>query len=313
MKRHAFILFVLFLGQQFVLTAQNLTQKAYQTEYVVVLVIDGLRYSEGFGDSTFQYIPNLKHTLLKKGTLYSNFKNNGDTYTVAGHVAITTGHYQCISNSGKKLPKKPSFFQYYLKSSGVDKMETWVFSGKGKLEVLANTKKKVWEHRYTPMSHCGVSGNGSDYGSDQAMWPFAKKIYKHHPPKLSLINLLSVDAAGHQNDWDGYLKGIRYCDQIALELWNIIQSNPKMKGKTTLFITNDHGRHLDGVKNGFVSHGDGCDGCRHIMLLAIGPDFKQNVVIDKAAELIDISATIAELLHFKMPTTDGRVLLELFK
>ncbi|MBI3237830.1 MAG: sulfatase, partial [Flavobacteriia bacterium] len=68
----------------------------------------------------------------------------------------------------------------------------------------------------------------------------------------------------------------------------------------------------DGRRTGFVNHGDGCEGCRHISLLAIGPDFKKDVIVSEAGELIDLSKTISQLLGFDMPTTKGRVLSELF-
>ncbi len=95
------------------------------------------------------------------------------------------------------------------------------------------------------------------------------------------------------------------------QIWQTIQSDPEMKDQTTLLITNDHGRHLDGRKDGFVSHGDKCEGCRHISLLALGPDFQKDLIINTPAEMIDISATIAEMLGFLMPTSRGRVLTEL--
>jgi hypothetical protein len=64
-----------------------------------------------------------------------------------------------------------------------------------------------------------------------------------------------------------------------------------MKDKTTLFITNDHGRNADGHKDGFISHGDGSEGNRHIFLLAIGALIsKKDVIITKERELTDISA-----------------------
>ena len=69
------------------------TDKKYQTEYVIVLVIDGPRLTETFGDSTHQYIPNLANVLAPQGVLVPHFRNEGPTYTNAGHTAITTGYY----------------------------------------------------------------------------------------------------------------------------------------------------------------------------------------------------------------------------
>ncbi|MBU2020210.1 MAG: sulfatase-like hydrolase/transferase, partial [Bacteroidetes bacterium] len=126
---------------------------------------------------------------------------------------------------------------------------------------------------------------------------------------LMLINLLDVDVAGHANDWNRYIHAIQYTDSCALKIWKTIQSNPKMKDKTTLFITNDHGRHKEGHKNGFVSHGDYCSGCRKISLLAIGPDFTKNTVVHSKHQIVDIAPTIAELLQFPLPKSKGKSLL----
>lgn len=283
-----------------------------KTQHVVVLVIDGPRYSETFGDTSCQFIPRLGKELRKEGVLYTNFMNNGVTHTTPGHTAITTGIYQSIDNGGKQLPKNPSMFQYFLKEKKVDKTQAWVISSKGKLQVLANTKHKKWWNQFTPSVWCGLNGNGADYGSDAKTWEKIQEIFNNHAPTLSLINLLEVDVKGHQNDWEGYKKALVKTDEIAYKFWNFIQSHPKMKDKTTLFITNDHGRHLDGVKDAFVSHGDKCMGCKHIYLLAMGPDFQKNKVIEKEGELIDISKTISYMLNFSMPTTKGRILEEMF-
>ena len=78
-------------------------------------------------------------------------------------------------------------------------------------------------------------------------------------------------------------------------------------------MTNDHGRHTDGVADGFCSHGDPCDGCQHINFYAFGPDFKENQIISEERELIDVPATIAELLNFRIPNSNGNIMTELFK
>lgn len=286
----------------------------YKTEYVIVLVIDGPRYTETFGDTSYQYIPHLGNELKKEGVLLSNFRNNGPTYTISGHSAITTGQYQRLSNAGKQLPKYPSMFQYYLKEKNVTKADAWVISSKGKLEVLGNTKNKKWWNMYNPSTYCGLNGNGADYTSDQETYDKVIEVLSgDKPPHLMLINLLAADAYAHSKQWDMYLKSIQKCDEYTSRIWNFIQNNEKLKNKTTLIITNDHGRHLDGRKDGYISHGDGCEGCRHISLLAIGPDFKKNVESKACAEQLDISKTISEILHFSMPTSKGRVLTELFE
>lgn len=284
----------------------------FKSKYVVILVIDGPRYTETFGDTSCQFIPFMGKEMVKEGTLCTQFKNLGKTQTTAGHTAITTGHYQSIPNNGTKLPKRPSIFQYYLKSSGADKSEVQLLSSKGKLQVLANTKDKKWWNTYQPSSYCGPNGNGADYAGDASTWIKIKAVFTNSAPKLTLINLLAVDVNGHGNNWEGYKQAIKNSDKYAYDLWQIIQSNKDMRNQTALFITNDHGRHLDNHKDGFVSHGDKCEGCQHISLLALGPDFKKNYKSETPAELIDISKTISWMLHFDMPTSDGRVLCELF-
>ena len=84
------------------------TVSKYKTKRVIILVIDGPRYSETWGDPARQYIPMQNKEMLPQGVLYTQFKNNGPTYTNAGHSALTTGFYQPINNSGKELPKNPA-------------------------------------------------------------------------------------------------------------------------------------------------------------------------------------------------------------
>ena len=276
------------------------------TENVIILVIDGPRMSETFGDETGQYIPRLKNDLSPQGVLFTNFKNNGTTTTNSGHAAITTGTYQKMKNDGSELPKQPSIFQYFLKSSKNSKDKAWIIASKGKLNVLANARRKGWSNAYMPSHYCGPMGNGVDYVGDASTWDKVEDVLNTSRPNLMLINLLEADTRGHSGQWDKYLQAIRNTDEYAYKLWNYIQSDEHYKGKTTLIITNDHGRHLDGHRTGFKEHGDGCDGCRNIYMLALGPDFYQDKVIEEGYEQLDISVLVAELLKFDMPTSKGR-------
>jgi len=292
---------------------KKIANPTYLTKNVIVLVIDGPRMSETFGDSTGQYIPHLSKDMAPEGVLFTNFRNNGKTNTNSGHAAITTGVYQNIKNDGTELPKYPSMFQYYLKEKQLPKEKAWIVASKGKLNILANARKKGWNNSFMPSDYCGPNGNGNEYSADERTWDVVMTKLETDRPSLMLINLLEVDTRGHSNDWTNYLGAIQRTDEYAFQLWEFIQNNDYYKDNTTLIITNDHGRHIDGHKDGFKEHGDGCDGCRNIYMLALGPDFKKDLVVTEEFEQIDLSLTIAKLLHFDMPTSNGRVIGPLFE
>ncbi len=292
----------------------KVAQKQYKTENIIVLVIDGPRYSETWGESSHQFVQNFDTLLSPHGVIYSAFYNNGVTYTTPGHTSITTGIYQSIDNYGNELPKNPSFLQQWLKYSKKSSNAAWIVASKDKLEVLANTSDFKWKNTYLPFTNCGVNGagNGSGYRSDSLTQIEVMNVLNSYHPNLLFVNYKEPDASGHANNWQGYINGIKTCDNYVKQVWDFIQNDPQYKGKTTLFVTNDHGRHLDGINDGFVSHGDHCEGCRHIFLYAYGPDFKQNVIESKPRELIDINATILELLGLDEQLSDGKVMTELF-
>lgn len=286
---------------------------AYKTKYHIILVLDGPRFTETYGDTTYQNIPFQGNELKKEGTLFINFQNGGSTYTNSGHTALTTGVHQRISNSGTQLPKNPSIFQYLLQQKKLDKRKAWILTSKGKLEMLGNTKDKKWWNQYIPSTYCGINGSGVGYPNDRNIYPIFKEIIQKNQPSLTLINLLDIDVWGHQNNWERYIAAIKELDSLTMDLWQTIQNDPVMKNQTALYITNDHGRHLDGHKDGFKNHGDKCEGCKHITLLALGPDFEKNRVITKKYDQIDLTASIAHLLGITMPTGKGCPIPELIK
>ena len=311
MKKLIFVTAIHFLCFSWFLAQQKAPE--FKTKYVFILVIDGPRYSETYGEPTCKYSPLLCDSLKKEGTFYAQFKNNGPTFTVPGHTAIVTGTYQRISNAGTALPKQPNIFQYFLKNTGLDSTAAYVVASKGKLDVLVNTSQKKWHNQYIASTYCGPNGNGLGYGRDDKTFAKVTELVKsENPPQLMLINLLAVDVYGHANNWDKYLESITQSDKYAAQLWHMIQQNPVLKDQTTLMITNDHGRHLDGVRSGFVNHGCWCEGCRHISLLVLGPDTPKGKIVNEEAEMIDISKTIAEIYRFQMPTSKGNFLLDAF-
>lgn len=284
----------------------------YETRNVIVLIIDGARYSEMWDAEGIVNIPYMETELASLGVVNHQFFNDGPTYTLAGHTAVSTGYYQQINNAGRELPMYPSFFQYFNEKIHSND-SSFIVASKHKIEVLKNCSMIRWKDKFTPISDCGTSGLGSANRADSITFDSLYSVLELNSARLLLASFREPDSYGHAGNWDEYIKSIKKSDEYVYRVWQYIQSSPFYKDKTTLFVTNDHGRHLDTVANGFISHGDKCEGCRHINLLAIGPDFKNGELVFEKRQLIDITATIAELLRFYMPYSQGEVMHELFK
>jgi len=290
---------------------EEIPEPQYKTQNVVIVMVDGARYTETWGDLSHKYIPR-RYEMLQQGVLCSAFSNNGTTSTVPGHIATTTGFYQQIANDGTAYPDKSSLFQHWLQTSAKDSSKAWVITTKDKLEVLSDCTDPEWKGKYRPMRDCGVAGLGTGYRNDKETFNHATATLNSNHPQLVLINFKQPDAAGHAADSAAYLKGITDTDNYIYLLWQQLQSDDFYKDKTTMIVTNDHGRHTAGHLDGYVSHGDTCEGCRHIEFFAIGPDFKKNYIAETPYEQIDITSTVAELMNFEMPDAKGKIISDIF-
>jgi predicted AlkP superfamily pyrophosphatase or phosphodiesterase len=279
---------------------------------VVVVVIDGVRYADSWGDPSHKNVPNMARELVPKGAFYPAFYNQGVTLTNPGHVALTTGHHQNMSNDGTEIPELPSIFHYYRQHTGAPATDAWIITSKDKLEILARTKSTEAAAAFAPAVNCGVKGLGTGYRDDTTTLRVAKQLLTKHQPRLVLINLREPDSEGHAGNWEGYINAIQQSDKRVTEFWKWLQTQPHYKNTTTLFITNDHGRHT-GTGNRFKSHGDSCEGCRRISLLVLGPQVKAGKQPTQSRSQVDVTATIAQLLQVPMPKRDGEPMAELFQ
>ena len=140
----------------------------------------------------------------------------------------------------------------------------------------------------------------------------AQRVMQEIAPSLLWITLHDVDVA-HTGAFSLYVDAVRRSDRICCELWRMIQSNPEYKGRTNLLILPDFGRDSDGDAggNGFQHHRTGDALSRTTWMLALGPNVKQNAIVDRAVESIDLTPTVASLLGCDAPRAQGRAILEL--
>lgn len=278
-------LFILVLFFSTYLTAQN----------VIIVVIDGARYSETFGGSA-EYIPHLFYDLAPLGAVFINFRidDEGLTSTNPGQASILTGVWQIIANDGSERPNKPTVFEYCRKELSAGATDCFVVAGKKKIHALSYSTFPGYGSEF------GASTNCFDGEDDEVYDSLVATMDAYHP-KVILVNFPTTDVKGHTGVWDDYVNALKNADRLVYELWQKIQNDPYYKNTTTMFVTNDHGRHT----NDFEDHGDNCDGCEHIMLLAIGRNVTPGVENSDLHYQIDIGPTAGDLLGFNTPQAVG--------
>jgi hypothetical protein len=148
----------------------------FKTEKVIILVMDGARYSETWGDPTRQYIPRLANDLAPRGVINTHFYNNGRTKTISGHTTIATGHYDFLENTGLESPNNPSIFQLWRATQDRDSTAAWLVASKSKVAVLGNCTDPNWQDTFLPSQDCGINGLGSDYRLDDVTFAVAKDV-----------------------------------------------------------------------------------------------------------------------------------------
>lgn len=283
-------------------------------ENVFIIVIDGLRSNEGFGDLMHQYIPNIWNTLRPLGTIYTNFLNLGFTVTTPAHQAMTSGVRQIGTNSYllnygdvERVQEEPSLFQYYRSQLGIPKNKTWIINGKGTMIMYTGIcQNPAYQDNDEPSVSFTVA-----QPDDTTMTEFERVLDTYHP-SLTLINFKEVDNIGHLNVFSNYTDAIVHADTLVYNVCRKIWQDPYYDNNTTIFILTDHGRHTDGVATGFKDHGCSCMGCRNVAFLAIGPDIKTNSACYSEAHLSDLAPTIASIFGINIDYGRGRLLHEMF-
>jgi hypothetical protein len=281
--------------------------RAMQADRAVVVVIDGLRYTEGLGDPSAAFVPRMA-ALCSLGTRVEPFLNDGDTWTSAAIPASWMGGWfgsrdTVLDGKATQYALAPTFFEAYRKQLGRPATDCIYF---------INTVSSLWRESFDPAygpswwSYTHMAGS-----NDTAVWNEFLSVVPQYHPRLVYLYLAGVDGAGHSGSWTGYTAAIATADGIVGDLWTWLEADPFYAGRTDVLVTNDHGRH-DDAHGGFRGHGDGCAGCRAIMLLALGPDFTAKRLCAGPHSLTDLAPTVGEVLGFTMPWATGEVMSDLF-
>lgn len=311
-----------FVATVALLSAAGAGAGARTTERVLLVSIDGPRDSETFGDPARANIPFLAELARTDGLFSRAVKNTGATKTMPGHCALFTGCNEQLKNSANYVfgfrqpcpqPSHPTLFERLRKERGLPAGAAVLHSSKMKIAGLAFSSAPGYGDAFGAKNTCGKWALfGPGYSDDRRTFERAVREMREGDPTLLVVHFAGPDSRGHDADSTGYIAAIRESDGYVRELWRLASELPDWRGKTTLIVTADHGRHEDGVANGFVDHGCDCDGCRAILFAAAGPDFRRAVEITVARRQVDVAATVAELLGVSRHGMEGEVMTELF-
>lgn len=105
--------------------------------------------------------------------------------------------------------------------------------------------------------------------SDLLTFSLATEYIRKKHPRVVYIGFGETDEYAHHGEYDNYLHQANQFDKFLCDLWTILQRDNFYKGKTTLFITTDHGRGRNPGQ--WPVHGPFTGGSQETWMMQIGP------------------------------------------
>jgi hypothetical protein len=123
----------------------------------------------------------------------------------------------------------------------------------------------------------------------------AVEYLKVKKPRVLFVGLGETDDWAHTGSYPEYLNAAHLGDSYLKELWELVQSMPEYRGKTTLIALPDHGR---GVGAKWTDHGEKIPESKETWMAFLGPDtagLGERKQVGPVTES-QIAATLAALL-----------------
>jgi hypothetical protein len=135
----------------------------------------------------------------------------------------------------------------------------------------------------------------TDEAFDPLPFHTAVEYLKAEKPRLLFIGLGETDDWAHTGSYPEYLNAAHLGDSYLRELWDLVQSMPEYRGKTTLIVLPDHGR---GEGPQWTSHGEKIPESKQTWMAFVGPDTPAVGERKQAKPVTEsqVAATLAGLL-----------------
>jgi hypothetical protein len=306
---------------------QSNNQKS-QAKNLFIIVMNGVRYDDAFGEKNHLYIDNIWSKLRPQGTICTKFDNRELTFPLPSQMSLLTGMWHVFKNPTNATirPTVPTLFEYW-NSARKDAGNTCYFaSNNAAFEILTSSTHTEFGSKYAPF----FDASTKEDINENAIYEKALPYIMEKKPSFVYLSLGSgvgkgvseaellahecqevgeKDACGGSELLNAYYESIILMDQIVYDLWDRIQKVETYKDNTVFLVLSNYGRHTDD----FHGYGDKCRGCTQLYLLAIGPGIKKNFVSKQGRTLIDVCRTVGNLYNFPTQYAKGDVMKEIFE
>lgn len=199
--------------------------------------------------------------------------NNATGISHPAYLNLFSGYYEteCRGNGfGDDCPRfnrTTTFAERLVNELGIARKKVVTFSSWKRVEdavekvkgtTLFNGGKDPFLDPDFPLAHekinhdqlmaNGISNDPNElYNERSDIFTFRHAItyLKNHKPKFLYIHLAKTDTMGHEDDYPGLLKKIRWCDQVIDQIIQTLDGMGEYGRNTVLIITTDHGRGLE--------------------------------------------------------------------
>jgi hypothetical protein len=154
----------------------------------------------------------------------------------------------------------------------------------------------------------GTSGLVNPRG-DRLLTELSIRAMRTLRPRLVLINYTDPDYV-HWGHMTHYTRGVAIIDQGFKRLVAAVESDPFYRDRTLFVIVPDCGRDSNPFMAVPCQHHFNTKSARELFALFYGPGVERSRIVDKPADQIQVTATIANLMGINAEFAEGDVLSE---
>ncbi len=294
----------------------------------VVLVLDGVRMEESFGEGesdawggpTAEILPAIREDLRPLGAAAEPAYVTGTTFTSSSHADLLTGVRQYFANMGAsegygmRWPDHPTLFELLREQRDLGAEQAVLAANTTILGDLTHSHApgfgSAWAGSYLHVS--APNDEAANSHDDADVVDRVRAALRNDGAAFVLANLHQIDRAGHAKpqDYAGYVAD---ADSPVVGLWqDLVDAQRAGADLPLVVVVSDHGRHrfLEEL-HPWQDHGCSCTGCREVPLLLLGPGIEAGAVATRPYLLEDVTHTVAWLMGLELPYSTGLGLDEL--